>query len=97
VTASGIYTFLTASPDRSIQLAAEAVTLQIGTANSPLTIAIPANSVGWKHQKNRWTRTPAKGAHPKARVILDLDKKTFSITAGQFDFADPSRIRSEYL
>lgn len=97
LTASGSMIFNSASPDGTFNPLTDSVTLWAGDSTAPVVISVPAGDSGWKSAKGKHTwRSPA-GASPKAQIVIDLAKQSFSISLSGFSFPahpeNPMRVR----
>jgi len=97
LTASGSVIFNSASPDGTFNPLSDSLTLWAGDSASPVVISIPAGDSGWKSAKGKHTWKSPAGTSPKAQIVLDLTKQTFSIALSNFSFPahpeNPMRIR----
>jgi hypothetical protein len=66
----------------------DAVRLELGSAESPLVLTIPAAARGWTAKRGVFTWNSAKGFLGGARfkLVLDAKKGTFSLSVTAFDF-----------
>lgn len=61
--------------------------LQAGPPAAPVVVAIPPGDAKWKAKKSKLTWKSAPGVVPKVAVVIDVAKKTISLTASALDFA----------
>jgi hypothetical protein len=91
VTWKGAFAFVADPAPATIDPKASGVRFQAGPPAAPVAVAIPAGDSRWKVAKKRtFTWTSAKGVVPKVKLVIDIVKKTYSLTATGFDYSAPA-------
>ncbi len=84
--AKGTLAFNGNSADGAFDPMEDAVALEFGDEDGPVTLAIPAGDPGWKAKNGKFTWKSAKGALPKAKLVIDTAKGTISLSVKGFDY-----------
>ena len=96
VKVSGTFDFLPASPDGALDPLQEGITVLLGAESDPFVVPVGADDAGWKLRKTRATWKSPRGSATKAVLVLDLAKKTFTVTLSKLTFpsavANPIRL-----
>ncbi len=83
--ARGRFTFTPASPDATFDPMADDLSFVVDGAGAGLSLAVPAGDPGWTVSGAQMTwRSPA-GASPRVKVVLRVDRGTFSASASRAD------------
>ena len=65
--------------DGEFDPATEPFTLDIGPPTALLRLAAPAGDAGWSRKGERWTWKTPKRVRPRAKLVLDFDRKKFDL------------------
>ena len=71
--------------DQAFDPAADGLEVDFGNPADPFVVVVPPGGEGWKAKNGKYTWKSAKGESPRVKLVLDLAKGKFSVSAKAFD------------
>jgi hypothetical protein len=89
INAQGVYSNADGGDERiDFDPSQEGLRLEIGGADGPFVLDIPAGDIGWRGRRGKlvWTNRRSPRFSPYVRICFDLRRDRFTVVARRFDF-----------